>query len=167
MLFRSAISTCVLSSLSANAALPSDVKPSDPAANAVQRVLGMHLMKDHGGKFAGNSSVSRAEVAKALKGMAEAIVSKHWVKAKSAPLTVKRVDSLAASKGWKTQVVSRYSLAISIIKMGDYLVNGIHRAAPDATDTGQSTSKIMRKPALPKGRASDASLKYLVKNRMM
>ena len=161
------LSLLFIASNSSSAALPADVKADHPAAKAIERMLSMHVLSAPGGKFSGATAVSRTELASVLRQMAVTIAARKWKVEKSVPLTAKGVFPLIESGTWTKQHVSRYTMAISLARVGDYFENGMHRAAPGLKDTGKSETKLFTKPTIPSNHPAKISLNYLAAHKML
>ncbi len=148
--------------------LPSDVRSNHWAAPAVQEVLSNKVLateKDH--NFHGEAKVTHVQAVIALANLAHALESGTWKAAHSKAVPA-RVGAITAQSGWKSQPVSRYTLAAVLARMGDYVANGLPRPKPGSKDLGKSV--VLPPPVkvtLPATHPAYAALTYLAANRMI
>ncbi len=119
-------------------ALPPDVSENNWAAHNVERALSVHLLSlDSSGRFHGEAKVSRAEACIVLGRLAKDLEENHWQAAPSSP-PPDSVSKELSSGRWQTRPVTRYILASALVRMGDYVQNGVERAPAGTKDTNRS-----------------------------
>jgi hypothetical protein len=143
-----------------------DIRPNHWATQAVQQVLDNGVMGfTDGTNFRGEAKVTRTQAVIALAKLAKSLETRQWraqtsraVPAKTAPLQV--VDT--------TQPVTRYTLAVVLSRLGNYLIHGLPRPGPNGKDLGQSVvlPESVR-ITVPATDPAYASLEYLAKKKMI
>jgi hypothetical protein len=152
----------------ASQALPKDVSSRSWAASAVQEAIANKVLRTlPDGSFHGSMPVTRAQVVVALAAEAHVLTAGSWQHHKSSAVPESVVNQLN-SGDWRAKPVTRYMLASVLTRMGDYLNNGLHRAAPGAKDTAKSVAlppvaKVHVSPRSP----YYSALHYLAVNKMV
>ena len=148
--------------------LPSDVRSNHWAASYVQEALDNSVMALPDGKeFHGEAKVTHGQAVIALAKLARMLEAGTWKAQPSRPVPDSVLKPLEQGD-WRTQSVTRYELAKVLASMGDYVMKGLQRSAPDAKSLGQSEAFPPKpKIALPKTHPAYAALTYLADNNMV
>ena len=159
--------SCVSCTSGAQDSLP-DVPKTHWASRAVREVVKNNVLPPAQDKaFHGANSVTRQQAIIAIAKLARALESKTWQAAASEPLPEKS-DQDAQGENWQKKPVSRYVLAVTLARVGDYFANGAHRADVKSKDTGKSVI-LPDAPKITVSAKNPAydSLTYLAKRRMI
>lgn len=164
-----ALAVCLAGSFPFAAAdtLPSDVRPNHWAAKAVPQALENGILSLQSDKqFHGDAKVTRAQTAIAIAKLARTLENNTWKKQSSVAIP-DRVDAIMDQTTWKKQLVSRYVLAYTLTRMGNYVANGLPRPKPGVSDLGKSVAIEPVTISVPRSNPAYESLAYLAKNRMI
>ena len=148
--------------------LPSDVRSNHWAGKAVQQVLSngvMSLQPDK--KFHGEAKVTHAQAAVAIANLARALEAGKW-QTKASVVVPEKVITTLQSGDWKQQKLTRYSFSVILARLGNYIGNGMVRAATGSKEVAKSEA-IPAKITVPLPASNPAyvSLTYLANNRMV
>ena len=150
----------------ARAQVPPDVRTSHWASVSVTRAVKTGLLKlQSDGQFHGDAKVTRVEAAKALAELGRVLVDGTW---KSGGRSRHVPDSVAAiweKTSWKTETVRRYAFAEILVRLGDYVANGVPRP-PKGAKVGES-SAIDTVTATRSDSPATYAVAYLAANKMI
>ncbi len=149
-------------------ALPRDVSANSWAAGAVKETIANRvLLPLPDGRFHGTLPVTRAQVVLALAAEGHVLTARQWKHHSSSPVP----DSVAKqlrTGDWRAKPVTRYMLASVLARLGDYISNGVHAAAPGAKDTGKSSIlPTVKKLPITAHSPYYSALHYLAVNKMV
>ncbi|HZO89422.1 MAG TPA: hypothetical protein VFB38_13915 [Chthonomonadaceae bacterium] len=147
---------------------PVDVPPNHWARQAVLQVLqdGVMALPD-GRAFHGEAKVTHTQAVIALAKLAQALEAGTWRAVSSRPVP-DRLMAGSHATSWQQQPVTRYVLAETLARLGNYIANGLPRPGKDSKDLGQSV--VLPGGAaigVPRTHPAYASLAYLTHNRMI
>lgn len=146
-------------------ALPPDVRPNQWAAADVQQALENHILQvEPDGLFHGEQKVTRQQAAIAIARLAEALQNNAWHARPSKPVP-SRVAITLRQRKWQNRPVTRYILAATLCRIGNYVAKGITRAPANAADRAKSNILPAVKIALPPSNPAYNALVYLAQHR--
>jgi S-layer homology domain len=152
----------------ANAQLPSDVRQSHWAANAVKQVLANHVMStqaDH--QFHGEAHVTRQEAVIAIAAIARQLESGSW-HLETAKAVPDKVNKTLSTPDWQSKPVTRYEMASVLARFGNYFASAVTRPAPGTKNLGKSTALADKVTiGVPVSSPAYPALKYLADGRMI
>ncbi len=147
---------------------PSDVKSGHWAKHSTLRLIEMGVLGLRGGgKFGGDQPPTRTEVAKALVAWAKRLEAGTWKSEKSAAVSASALSTLD-DKNWAGRPLTRYVLADTLARAGDYFARSLP-SAPRGDKTVASSRSLPSPPkiTLTQGHPAYVSLNYLAAHRML
>jgi hypothetical protein len=132
----------------------------------VQQVLDNDVMGfTDGTNFRGEAKVTRTQAVVALAKLAQALETRKW-KAETSDALPDNTSAIQVVDS--KQPVTRYTLALSLSRFGNYLMNGVPRPNPNGKDIAKSD--VIPAPSripVPATHPAYKSLEYLAKKKMI
>ena len=148
---------------------PSDLKAGHWARASTLRMIEMGIIPAHakGKAFDGDKPATRTEIINALAKWAKTLESGKWKTLRSVPVT-STIEKTLNGKGWQEKPVTRFVLADTLARTGDYFALSL-KPVPSKDET-RGQSKAITAPLkirLTKSHPAYVSLNYLATNRMI
>jgi len=140
----------------AHAADLKDVPKGFWARSAVQAVVDRGIMTARNGKFAGDTAVTRTEMAVILARFAKSLEQGRWTKAKPRAVDP-RADAAKAGKS----PVTRYELAAVLARVADFTMQGLPQAAGKTFNASEALPPAVKLTGVDKSNAAYEALVYL------